>query len=80
MGLALSFAGYDFMDMKMFELLSVVESLAFGGQERVLECFNTTGLRLLLFALQRRQHNADTGLKTDSLTRAIVGKLRTRLS
>jgi SAM-dependent methyltransferase len=80
MALALSFAGYEFLDVRLFDLLATVEQIAFDGQPRVLECFNTTGLRLLLFGLQRRFHNADTGLETNPLTRAILAQLRGRLS
>jgi hypothetical protein len=80
MRLALSFAGYEFLDLRLFDLLTTVEQIAFDGQPRVLECFNTTGLRLLLFGLQRRSHNADTGLETDALTRAIIAQLRARLA
>jgi hypothetical protein len=80
MRLALSFAGYEFLGSTLFDLLNTVEQIAFAGQSRVLECFNTTGLRLLLFGLQRRSHNADAGLETDALTRAIIAQLRARLA
>lgn len=79
---ALSFDGYAFMQGgpggEYSVLTSAVEQ-AFETRPQVLECFNTTGLRCLLFMEQRKAKWEETDRITPYVA-AILETIRTRLS
>jgi hypothetical protein len=75
---ALSFDGYGLLGDELGECSNFVEKL-FGTNPRVLEMFNTTGLRALLFFAQRKARWTDEPYVSDfarGLTEAIRKRLR----
>lgn len=75
---ALSFDGYEFLgDEILGEFCNMVKA-AYERNPKVLDVFNTTGLRALLFFEQRRAKWNDQ-VRVDDYTNEIVKHIRLRL-